>query len=146
MPDLKPTGHKTFDKIAANDYIGCGNVYSNIQYSGYIRAYNELECNGRINEPGHLQEFDLSPWRKNAGKLHTPHQIFQYVKEHAKDEKLILYAFFHTNSRKQRIVHGYAVTKAQKKDHKLMKYWVTGPTYKSHDIVAECVRIVGGAA
>lgn len=141
MGNIKPTGHKTFDVMAAKDYIGTGNVFSNIQRSGYVRAFNNLECNGFDRQPGELQAFDLKSWVENRN-FQTPKHILRFVREVAVNDSVILYMFRHFNSRKEMVVHGFAVTTAK---HELLNSWVTGPTHKSRSIVAECVKhVVGG--
>lgn len=53
------TGVKSFDAIAADDYIGTGNVISNVQYSSCLRSRNTTHCNGFEGPRGRLQDFDL---------------------------------------------------------------------------------------
>jgi hypothetical protein len=48
--------HKTFNLQV--DCISTGNVIGDVQYSSFVRPRDELECNGFVNEPGHLQEYD----------------------------------------------------------------------------------------
>lgn len=145
MGNLSPTGHKTFDRIAAKDYIGTGNVYSNIQLSNYIRAFNDVDCNGFDWKPGDLQAADIKPWLQNRAKLGVPTDVLNFVRTNAVDRQLILYSFFHRDHG-QLIVHGFAVTEDHNNSHKLLRYWTTGPTYKSYDVVKECVRAVSGGA
>lgn len=57
--DCPETGVKTFDRIAAKDHIGTGNVVSNLLLSSHLRARHRRECNGQMNEVGKLQNFDL---------------------------------------------------------------------------------------
>lgn len=65
--------HKTFNKAVSRMGFGVGNVCSDVQHSSYIRPSQELECNGRINELGHLQKFDLDSFksRLSGGILHS---------------------------------------------------------------------------
>ena len=94
MASLNSTGHKTFDAIAAKDYVGTGNVHSNIQFSTYIRAFNNVDCNGFDWKPGDLLAADLKPWHANRAKLQVPSSVLEYVRNQAQDEDLILYCFF----------------------------------------------------
>ena len=52
------TGVSSFDNAA--DYIGIGNVISNVQYSCTMRSRNTTLCNGFESPKGRLQNFDLS--------------------------------------------------------------------------------------
>ena len=42
-----------------------GSVTGNGQFSNYVRGKMDLECNGQTNDPGHLRDFDLKPFRGN---------------------------------------------------------------------------------
>ena len=102
------TGHRTFDR-QANDpktgYVGTGNVSSSVQRSTFVRAFSKTLCNGRENEPGALQKFDLEPFQKSI----SPAALAQ-VRELAQDDDVILYKF-HTNRRSgSRDVHGWVIS------------------------------------
>lgn len=144
MPELNPTGHKSFDQIAAKDYIGPGNVYSNVQLSSYIRAFKNVDCNGFLWKEGELQAADLKSFVKP--RYRVPRNIVQFVKSVAVDDDVILYMFYHRNSHKEIVIHGYAVTKGHKQEHELLNSWITGPTYKSGKILNECVKAISGTA
>jgi hypothetical protein len=106
------TGHKTFDRQA--DLISTGNVIGHVQYSSYIRPYNETECNGLKFEKGHLRAFDLQWWIKT---LRTPERVLNYVLSATTDKSVILYQFHHHGRLGRTIVDGHVVTTA---DHKLL--------------------------
>jgi hypothetical protein len=144
MPELKPTGHKTFDQIAAKDYIGTGNVYSNVQLSRYIRAFKNVDCNGFPWKEGELQKYDLKSFANPRYRI--PGYIVHFVENVAVEDDVILYMFYHRNPHKEIVIHGYAVTKGHKQGHELLDSWVTGPTYKSRKILAECVKAISGTA
>lgn len=60
------TGHKTFDRQANASIVTVGNVVSDVQFSSYVRPADELECNGFVNEPGHLQNFDIRQFHRSG--------------------------------------------------------------------------------
>jgi len=57
------TGVKAFDAVAEYDYIGTGNVISNLQFSSCFRSRKTTHCNGVDSPMGRLQTFDLSGLR-----------------------------------------------------------------------------------
>lgn len=135
MKQILETGCKEFDK-----YITCvstGNVVGGGQLSFYIRPYNETECNGFTREKGVLRKFDLESFKE------IPNSVRKYVESVTIDNSVILYKFYHYNRNYGRnryyrsyhnkfTVHGYVITD---RNHKLMKYFVTGPTYKSYLVI-----------
>jgi hypothetical protein len=98
------TGHKQFDNAVNGDhgYLGTGNVFSANQRSGFIRAHTKTTCNGRTNAPGHLQDYDLEPFK-------LPAMVERAVREEAHDKDVILYEIQSSKSRNT-TVHGYLVT------------------------------------
>lgn len=136
MKQIVNTGCKEFDNYIIA--ISTGNVIGGGQFSLYVRPFNETECNGFTWEKGHLRNFDL----KSFSNL--PNRVRKYVESVTQDESIILYKFYHYNrnySRRYRgwgnnhaefIIHGYVVTD---REHKLMQYFVTGPTYKSEQVI-----------
>lgn len=137
MKQIIHTGCKEFDKYIVA--VTTGNVTGGGQESSYIRPYNELECNGITNKPGHLQSWDLKGFKD------LPQHVEKYVRSVTVDKSVILYEFYHYNrnyNRRSRgwyrsyhakfITHGYVITDY---DNHLMKYFVTGPTYKSYDVI-----------
>lgn len=136
--DTFESGHKTFDRIANRHSVVTGNVLSDVQTSFFIRPYTETECNGFTREPGHLRNFDLEPFRK----IGTPRHVLDYVRSVTENTPVILYRFFHHNNNGDKIVHGYVVTTT---DYELLKFFVTGPTYKSHNIIAEAIKFITAA-
>lgn len=117
------TGHKTFDRQA--DLVTTGNVVGHVQYSGYVRAATELECNRMKFEKGHLRAFDLQWWIKT---LQIPTHVLEYVMEATEEKSVILYEFHHHKQPHGRVTHGYAVTTP---DHYLLARFVTGRGKKS---------------
>lgn len=132
---LMESGHKTFDR--QTNLVTTGNVIASTQYSGYIRPYEETECNGRTVRKGELQNFDLRPF----GRL--PYHVEKEVRAYAKEKSVILYMFFHYNGSGNKIIHGYVITDT---DHQLIESYVTGPTHKSMNVIEECKQYVAVAA
>lgn len=122
------TGCKTFDRFCT--CISTGNVIGDGQSSGYIRSFNETECNGRQWEPGQLRKFDLDAFQQ------LPRHVRAYVE--GLEQACILYCFWHEKDERLTI-HGYVVTTAKYNDERHLRTFVTGPTYKSH-LVMEWVR------
>ena len=65
--------HKTFNRQCA--LISTGNQIGDVVTSNYIRPFAEVECNGKVNPEGHLQDWDLT---KNIVKL--PSHIKEVVR------------------------------------------------------------------
>lgn len=128
---MMESGHKTFDR--QTNYIGTGNVFSNTQTGLFIRGYNETECNGFTFQKGELQKSDLKGW------YGMPQQVHKALSKHATDESVILYKFFHQDGQGELIVHGYVMTTNK---YELIDYFVVGPTYKSWNVINECIRYV----
>lgn len=124
---LMESGHKTFDR--QTNLITKGNVISNTQISGYIRPYNQTECNGRTVKKGELQDFDL----RKFGRL--PYYVEEMVRTCAKDKTVILYMFFHRNAYNEKVVHGYIITNT---NYNVIDIFVTGTRRKSRDVIQEC--------
>ena len=109
------TLHKGFNRIC--DYVGTGNVISNVQRSGFIRAHTDTECNGHTFKPGELQAFDLKPFAPVAW----------WVRKHAAEKSVILYKFVTGKT-----VHGYIMTDCE---HRMIGRYETGPTRKSRSVL-----------
>ena len=117
------TGHKTFDRQCC--VVSTGNVIAPTQYSCYVRAQNNTECNGFQFPAGHLRDGDL----KNMDDM--PSYVRKYVLSQTEVDKAIVYQFFHYASGKN-IIHGYVVTDSA---HKLLRKFVIGPTCKSYSVI-----------
>jgi hypothetical protein len=55
------------------------------------------------------------------------------VAKHAVDRSVILYRFYSPNRKGKGITHGYILTGGY--THLFLGMWVTGPTYKSHNVM-----------
>lgn len=132
------TGHKTFDRYA--NYIGSGNVTSNVQFSSYIRPESHmLRPDGVRVPPGSLRDFDLRPFRK-AG---LPAFVERAVLNATKHEPAILYRFSHPQQNPRRsVVDGYVLTRDDHDLHALIEFWVTGPTHASARIIETTAKMV----
>ncbi len=131
------SAHKTFNRQV--DCIMKGNVIGKTQISWYIRSYNELECNGRINEPGHLQNYDLDMF-KRAG-YHIPTQILNKIRELGTNQKFILYNFHHWNDDK-RISDGWVLTTADYGNETLILIVFDNSNWRAQDAVYATIKYI----
>jgi len=129
------TGHKGFDRQC--ECLGTGNVWGTCQFSNYIRSYNETECNGFINLPGHLQKWDLDRFKD------IPSHVRRGVEELTAQTGGILYEIRHFGIRqpysgKQKIVHGYVLTARHDSaiPYRHLKTWMVRNGVKSNQIMA----------
>jgi hypothetical protein len=133
------TGHATFDRQC--DGISTGNVYGNVQKSAYIRAYTETECNGKEDfQPGALREYDFRTTWKDL-----PSHIRSAVEKETMQETAILYEFRHwinVHGGRKKIVHGYILTRGQNKEHRLLRVFNTGDSYKSRMVLETCSKYI----
>jgi hypothetical protein len=128
------TGHATFDR--QTNVISTGNIIANTMIGWHCRPYNETECNGWQFKPGHLREFDLKKWKERG----IYHPVLAFVRNATQADKSIwIYEFFHYND-DTRIVHGYVITSY---NHKILRKFITGPTYRSTGVIYECAKYVG---
>ena len=65
ISDGVDTGHQAFDRQANRNFVGVGNVVSDVQLSSYIRPTYETQCNNRAVTPGHLQDYDIRHFRRS---------------------------------------------------------------------------------
>lgn len=100
------SAHGTFNLKA--DLIMAGNVSSNVQSSTFVRARQQLECNGFTNEPGHLQEFDLKGF---SGSARDMGPVLEYIRRDPffESNTAIAYRFHHFDG-KARQLHGVIIT------------------------------------
>lgn len=131
---LFESAHKTFNRQV--DCISTGNVIGDAQFSFYIRPYTETECNGFTNPQGHLQEFDLKPFRQLI-----PEDIINYVKEASHDKQTILYVFKHF-IKGRRIVDGAVLTTSNYEHPKLIRKWYLGANWKNNSIIDEAIKYI----
>ena len=64
-----------------------GNAITNTQKSGYIRAFNETQCNNSSFNKGHLLKVDLNSF------FDVPKSILNILKDSTRKESYILYKF-----------------------------------------------------
>jgi hypothetical protein len=133
---LIETGHKTFDEQC--DGIMTGNVWGDVQFSGYIRSWTDpgdelyQSWNKGPAKPGEFTRFDLNGFKS------LPHRVHDFVVKYAKshDESCILYEFRH-HDRGRKHVHGYIITD----DHQHhIQTFVTGSQYFKSYSVLDAVR------
>ena len=123
--------HKTFNRQVS--MISTGNQIGNTVYSSYIRAYNQIKCNGHIFAKGNLQEYDLGWLVKEA-----PGEAKNYIRANGKDKTFILYVFFHWNNGRK-IIHGAVITGPQ---HNHIKSYYLRNTCKSMSVIEEARKYV----
>ncbi len=126
------TGHKTFDK-KSEGCIMTGNVISNVQFSWFVRPFNQTDCNGFYFPPGYLQKVDL-----NSFSSTLPECVKECIRRNGRSQRFIVYEFRHFRGRKK-IIHGYVITTDE---HKYFKSWVTGHRRTSGDIIQHAIRAI----
>lgn len=134
------SAHSTFNKKA--DLIMTGNVYSNVQSSTFVRARQQLQCNGFTNKPGHLQNWDLDTFAKDQSEM-TP--VLEYIRRDPffETNEAIAYRFFHVNG-KVRHLHGVIITDVQ---HRVLRVFQRSDlgnrySYKSSSVLDACRQFV----
>lgn len=100
------SGYAAFDRGA---YVSTGNVWSDHQSSGKIRAFSDAVMPmGQPCEPGHLRKWDLDSFTKTG----LPAAIRTWIEERTEHRSVVLYKFFHyegSSYAPEQIVHGYVV-------------------------------------
>lgn len=82
------TGYNVFDR--QTNCIITGNAICNTQISGFIRPFQEQECNGLTFKRGHLLDFDI----KGFKKWFIPQAILNVINDRERTDSVILYMFF----------------------------------------------------
>lgn len=121
------TEHAGFNKLANSGYVGRGNVMSGAQRSTYVRAHNSvMSPAGTKREPGYLQAFDMGTFKG----YRVPRAVSECVRDHGKDQQLIVYLFKTYGARDRVVQHGWVVTDCQHKplltmgDNGMHKSWM----------------------
>jgi hypothetical protein len=131
------TGHAGFDREAKSQYIGTGNVWADVQFSGFIRPRTETECNGQIYAEGQLRDFDLKPFREGG----LPRDIERAVLEATETRQVILYRFQHHDG-DRRVIHGFVLTHDHTRQYERILSKAVGPTRKSECIIDAVQTVV----
>ncbi len=121
--------HKTFNR--QTQIIDTGNIVSRTLLGGYVRAFQETECNGYTFPPGHLQDFDIQGFGNNL-----PCGVREFIHEHGVKEKLMVYVLRHCH-KGNKIIDGAIITTT---DHKLLRAFYSGRTRKQDSIVSEALK------
>ena len=125
--------HKTFNKQC--DSISKGNVWGDSQFSGFIRAHNNVDCNGFTFDKGHLQQTDI----KMFSNYHIPEYIKHRIITESKNKSIIFYVFKHYSYKKQKhIIDGYVMTDD---NYNLIAKFYTG-NYKQQSIIDEAALYI----
>lgn len=125
--------HKEFNRQCK--YITRGNQIGDVVLSGYVRSYEETECNGFTNEKGHLQDYDLNWLLEDA-----PYFVKDWIRDYAKKVSVIGYCFFYRKNG-SKISIGYAVTTPEYKKAKLLRKWYVG-NYKRRSALDEAIKYI----
>lgn len=132
------TGHRAFDRQANASIITVGNVMSDVQFSSYVRSREQLECNGFVNAPQHLQDFDIRQFRRSG----VPAEVERVTRRAADDNGgAILYRFGYwvgPNRDPRRIHLGWVVTDRQ---HQLVAAFPAS-TPKASRVIDEVLAFV----
>jgi hypothetical protein len=104
---MEITGHRKFDKMVAQSPIGSGNIFGDMQTSGYLRAVNHTSRpDGEQVQPGELHELDL----KFCGAAALAPALLEVIRQLSMDQQTCFY-HFHTPSKRNgqfvRVSHGY---------------------------------------
>ena len=127
--------HKTFNRQVS--CISTGNQIGNTVLSFYIRAFNELECNGRVNKPGHLQEYDLDNFKDNYFPPEL-RAVKDSIRNEGKTKRFILYVFFHY-TRGKKITHGAVITDTE---HNHIQTYLFRFSLKSMSVIEEAIKYI----
>jgi len=155
------TGHTLFDRQTV--CISPGNMLAPTQVSGIVRSWKEPKNPAQQPvEPGVLTNFDLDAFSDMFGDVNrwsrhlTGWQIRDSIRERTKmmpaGKMFTLYFFYHTvparitrnrnvvirHAPSHRVVHAIVLTH----NNDIVQKWIPGPTYKSYDIYAECMKYV----
>ena len=130
------TGHKTFDK--QTNIISTGNIIANTMYGQFVRSRYRLECNGRTNPEGHLQEFDLNGFSSFlANDSHDTNKIIKTIKRLADENNgVIVYVIFTRYFGYYSII-GYIITDVKYK--LLHRTWYS---VKGQHVINECCKYI----
>ena len=115
----------TFRRCFTGKHPVEGNVSGGGQCSSYIRGKMELECNGRVNDPGHLRDFDLEPYTRQDI---ISKEVLKAVRQHTEGESdACLYVFYFRRRNQPPQVVGWVLTTGCKGPeelrHNFIQYW-----------------------
>lgn len=127
--------HITFNKLVKTFGISTGNVVSPVQFSNFVRSYDDTECNKQTFEQGRLRSYDLFMFKNYK----IPISIVNWLHEN-KEKKVILYCLRHLD-RNTPIIHGWIITDTNYYGPKLLKQWTNG-RQKSISIVTEVIKFI----
>ena len=104
---MEITGHVKFDQMVKKSPIGIGNIFGDLQTSGFLRPVNDTSRpDGAQVQLGELHEFDL----KFCGAAGLAPVLLKDIRRLSLDRQTCFY-HFHTPSKRNgqfiRITHGY---------------------------------------
>lgn len=136
------TGCTVFDRQC--DGLMTGNVWGGVQFSNYIRAYAETECNGFENPPGHLRKFDLDYFKS------LPSHIREAVEKETRTVKGILYEYRHHTSDgcggHIKHLHGWILTRGDEHDHRMVRIFPANNRWKSQHLLQVVAEYISNPA
>ena len=104
----QPSGYKSFDKALDTMPMIEGNTISNVQFSSYVRATSQNECNEHTFAPGALAKFDLEKFN-SCPEIERWYQGFQVSHPDANTCCYLIRDAAVRNSKHERRVHGFFV-------------------------------------
>jgi len=131
------SGYKSFDNFI--DSISTGNRIGGGQYSNYIRAYTDVECNNLPFDPGYLREHDI----RQGIVSPMPGEVEEFVRANTQVKEVIIYEFYHRRSgQEKRTTLGFVITTTRDDGYKLLRVFNTLGTAKSRAALEECVKYI----
>ena len=125
--------HKTFNR--QTQLISTGNILSNTLSGSFVRAYYEMDCNGRAFNPGELQAFDL----RQFGSDLCP-GAREFISDYGKKKKLLVYVLRHWIGgigTGRKVVDGVIITDTE---HKFLRAFYKDNSRKTESIVNEALK------
>lgn len=104
----QPSGYKSFDKALDAMPMIEGNTISNVQFSSFVRAVSETECNDQTFTPGALAKFDLDAF-KSYPEIQRWYQGFHANHPDAQTCCYLIRDAAVRNGKNERRVHGFFV-------------------------------------
>lgn len=125
---------KTFNKQCS--LISTGNVWSDCQFSNYIRAWKNVKNGSYIGTEGEFLKYDLKNFQ------HVPDKFYKTIWDKGRTQSVILYEF-RTWRGNQKDVFAYVMTDDE---HNLIDYQVISPwgcnTHKRFSALYEILNYI----
>lgn len=102
-----------------------GNAITPLQLSTFVRPTSEVMCNGFINPPGHLRNFNFKTFHKYP-------EAQRLIEKYTPDERCVVYLWRRSVSYSHAIVYGITIAKP---DNVIIKSIPMGKFARYRDIV-----------